>query len=69
MENKRKFNGITGISWLSLLGLVFLALKVSGNVPWPWWVVLAPFYVPYALTIIILILVAIVLKILNNIKE
>ena len=33
--------GITG-----LLGVVFIALKLTGSIKWSWWWVTAPFWIP-----------------------
>ncbi len=34
-----------GVGFLSLLGLLFIALKLVGCIEWEWWVVLAPIWV------------------------
>lgn len=34
---------------LSLLGVAFVVLKLTGVIAWSWWAVLAPFYAPLAL--------------------
>ena len=36
-------------SFLSLLGLLFVGLRLVGCIDWPWWVVLAPFWAPLAI--------------------
>lgn len=33
-----------GVGFSSLLGLVFIALKLMGYIDWAWWVVLAPIW-------------------------
>lgn len=30
----------------SILGLIFITLKLTGYIAWSWWWVLAPFWVP-----------------------
>ena len=40
MVNGSTKNG--GIGFLSLLGLLFIGLKLAGAIDWAWWVVLAP---------------------------
>ena len=35
--------------FLSLLGLLFVGLRLGGCIDWPWWVVLAPFWGPWAI--------------------
>lgn len=34
--------------FLSLLGLLFVGLRLAGCIDWPWWAVLAPFWGPLA---------------------
>ena len=43
-----------GIGPVSLLGIVFVVLKLVGVISWSWWWVLAPFWVPLLLTILII---------------
>lgn len=38
--------GITGFSFCMLLGLLFIALKLCGQVDWSWYWVLLPIYAP-----------------------
>lgn len=33
-----------GVGFFTLLGLVFIALKLMGYIDWAWWVVLAPIW-------------------------
>ncbi len=39
----------------SLLGIVFIVLKLINKIDWSWWWVLSPFWIPLALFIIIFI--------------
>lgn len=57
MENKSTYT--SGISTASLLGIVFVVLKLCGVINWSWLWVLAPFWIPFAIVIIILTIVAI----------
>jgi len=41
VENKR-------VTFFDCLGLLFIALKLTGAIEWSWWAVLAPLYVPAA---------------------
>jgi hypothetical protein len=40
-----------GISFLALLGLLFIGLKLTGYISWSWWWVLLPFYGGLALVL------------------
>ncbi len=42
-----------GIGIFSLLGVVFVVLKLCGVINWSWWWVTAPFWAPFALVLAI----------------
>lgn len=52
-------NSSGGIGFLGLLTIVFITLKLTGNITWSWWWVLSPFTIPIAIVLVIGILVAI----------
>jgi len=43
------------IGFFSILGLIFIVLKLVGTIAWSWWWVLAPFWGPLVLFLIILL--------------
>ena len=47
------------IGFTGLLGLLFIALKLTGVIDWSWWLVLLPIYAPLAIVGIILLIVLI----------
>lgn len=49
-----------GIGFSDLLGILFIVLKLCGVINWSWWWVLAPFWIPVALTIVITLVVVVV---------
>lgn len=38
-----------GVSFLELLALAFIVLRILGVIDWSWWVVLLPIYAPILL--------------------
>lgn len=54
MEKKTETK-ITGVSRTAILGVIFIALKVSGVVNWEWKWVLSPFWLPILIIILILL--------------
>ena len=58
-----KFQG-SSFPVLSVLGVVFITLKLTGYIAWSWVWVLAPFWLPISLGVL-LIIIAILLKIFN----
>ena len=59
MENNKTSGGI---GFCGLLTIVFIALKLCGVIAWPWIWVLAPFWIPLALSVIIILIVIILKK-------
>jgi len=53
-----------GISFLGLLTIAFIVLKLCNVIDWSWWLVLLPLWGPFALTIVIAILIIILLLIM-----
>ena len=45
----------SGSSLATVLGVVFLVLKLVGVIDWPWVWVLAPFWIPIALVVVFVI--------------
>ena len=50
----------SGMGFLGLLTIVFITLKLTGFINWPWWWVLAPLWGGLALVVGIFIVVFIV---------
>lgn len=46
-------NEQAGLSFLSVLGIVFIVLKLTGTISWSWWWVLAPFWTPFAISLVV----------------
>lgn len=46
-----KNNSSTGLSITSVLFIVFLVLKLTGNIDWSWWWVTSPLWIPIALVL------------------
>lgn len=44
------------ISYLDILLVVFIVLKLTGAIDWSWWWVLSPLWVVVGLTILVVIL-------------
>lgn len=44
-----------GTGFLGLLGILFIALKLMGQISWSWFWVLAPLWIPFAVVIAIVV--------------
>lgn len=55
--------GSGGVSIAGLLGIVFIVLKLTGVIAWSWWWVLAPFWIPVAIGLAVLLIIGVVLLI------
>ena len=53
----------TGLSFLDVLLVVFIALKIAKVIIWSWWLVLLPLWIQIGLIIIIMIVIYIISKI------
>ncbi len=56
MSNETKY---TGPGFCTLLGILFIGLRLTGFIDWPWWVVLMPIWVPIALLVLLLLVLVI----------
>lgn len=63
MANKSTSNGI---GFGTVLFLVFLVLKLTGNIDWSWWWVTSPLWIPLALGVVILSIIGLIAVILNK---
>lgn len=46
-----------GVGLPSILFIVFLVLKLTGNIDWSWWWVTSPIWIPFALVFGIIVIV------------
>lgn len=69
MSNQNKTEVATsGLSFSTILFLIFLVLKLTGYITWSWWWVTAPLWGGLALVIAILLIAFIVLGIIGAIE-
>lgn len=45
----------SGIGFWSLLGILFIALKLTGYIKWSWWLVLLPLYIGIPIIVLVFI--------------
>ena len=72
MDSKDKPTNIStdgGIGFLGALTILFIALKLTHVIDWSWWWVLAPLWIPVAVVLGIIVIVAIVMLIVKVIKK
>jgi len=46
-----KSNSGTGLSLSAVLFIIFLVLKLTGNIDWSWWWVTSPLWIPFAIVL------------------
>jgi hypothetical protein len=63
MINKTSSNGI---GFGTVLFLVFLVLKLTGNIDWSWWWVTSPLWIPITLGIVIISIIGFIAIALNK---
>jgi hypothetical protein len=59
-------NTSNGIGFGTVLFLVFLVLKLTGNIDWSWWWVTSPLWIPITLGVVIISIIGIVMISLNK---
>lgn len=50
----------SGFKFSSVLGIVFIVLKLTGVIAWSWWLVLLPFYWTLAIIVFVVAVLALV---------
>lgn len=50
----------SGIGFTGMLAIVFIALKLTGHIDWPWLWVLSPIWISIAFGLLILVIILIV---------
>lgn len=55
MSNERRAATNGGIGFFGLLTILFIALKLTNYITWPWWLVLAPLWGPLGLLVFLLL--------------
>ena len=50
---------VRGPGFASLLTLLFIALKLTGVIAWPWVWVLAPLWIPLVISLVLVALIAV----------
>jgi hypothetical protein len=51
----------SGIGFFGMLQILFIGLKLTNSIAWPWWQVMLPTIISFSLLIVCLIFVAILL--------
>ncbi len=58
MANKKSNSGL---SLTAVLFIVFLVLKLTGNIDWSWWWVTSPLWIPFAIVLGLVFIVVILI--------
>ena len=53
-------NTSKGLGFTTVLFLVFLILKLTETIDWSWWWVFAPFWIPFAILLLALMLIGLI---------
>jgi len=57
MTTKITTSGTSGLSLSTVLFLIFMTLKLTGNIAWSWWWVAAPLWIPIGIALAVLVVV------------
>lgn len=71
MENKTEkiIEKVHDYSFVSLLAVAFIVLKLCGVIDWAWIWVLAPIWIPFALVLVITVVMFVVAFIITIVKR
>ena len=58
-----------GVSFCTVLLIVFVVLKLTGNITWSWIWVLSPFWIPLVLTVVLVLIAICSTKIENTVNK
>lgn len=64
--SQKKQNGRGGVTFLGILALIFITLKLTGHIAWSWLWVLSPLWMPFSAAIIFIIVVSCIAGLANN---
>lgn len=62
----------SGISLGGLLLVIFVVLKLTGNIAWSWWWVLSPLWIPFAILLaggILIGIIALIVALVKSVKK
>lgn len=62
----------SGLSLGGLLLVIFVVLKLTGNIAWSWWWVLSPLWIPFAILVaggIIIGIIALIVALVKSVKK
>lgn len=59
-DNNSSSSSTSGIGFTGALTILFIALKLTHYIDWPWWQVLAPLWVAASLVFVILAVILII---------
>lgn len=68
MSEQVKVSIIPSGFFVSLLGILFIGLKLAGLIGWSWWWVTAPFWIPWVLSICVVAVILMVIVITAVLK-
>lgn len=64
---KLQSNG-SGISFVGVLAIVLIVLKLCGVISWSWWWVTAPLWIPAAIALVVIIF-CIIAAVIQEVKK
>jgi len=62
MRKTSSSSSSSGVGFLGLLTVLFVALKLTGYIQWSWWAVLAPIWGPAVMLLVVLFIAGFVLS-------
>jgi hypothetical protein len=67
--SKKITTSYTGLSFLQVLTIVFVALKLTNVINWSWWFVLMPLWLPITIVLSVMFFVLVSIFLIKAIKD
>ena len=62
-------NTSNGIGFGTVLFLIFMTLKLTGNIDWSWWWVTSPLWIPFVAVVVVLGIVGLIAAIIEQLSK
>ena len=66
MANDNSSSTSGGIGFAGLLTILFIGLKLTHYIEWNWWWVFSPIWLPWAVVLVFIVIIAIVKALTDN---
>ena len=66
---KKKSTGVSGLGFIEALTLLFIGLKLTGHIVWPWLWVLSPMWITLSIALVLALLIVAIDAVRDRLEE